>query len=48
MALTAIGRKMTVLAVFSLPGLSRSARTATASPMMTLTTGTISIQSRVL
>src|SRR5690606_17918524 len=45
--LMAIGRKMVDLAIFSEAGLSRSARTATASPITTVAAGTIMIHCRV-
>ena len=47
-ALMAMGRKMMVLAVFSLPGESRSARIAMSSPRTMDTAGTMMIQSRLL
>jgi hypothetical protein len=46
--LTAIGRKMKVLLIFSPLGRSRSARTATPSPSATVATGTMMIHSRLL
>ncbi len=46
--LMAIGRKMMVFTRFSAVGFSRSARTATASPMTTVAAGTIRSQRNVL